>query len=197
MSYSHISKMNAEDLAESIGLQITPLGVSCGVVKATIPNKTLLPYLTGGYTGEQLDIAIRTALVTHGFTREGELHGVLNPDGIVVYSQEQTDEEVNFDLLMLQLIDFYEIKTELGKVALKQALKNVALMDQKQQDYGKGNLGKFGEEGILVRLSDKLGRLENLLKGKDAPSNESVLDTWADSANYALIGQLISARLWK
>ena len=45
------------------------------------------------------------------------------------------------------------------------------------------------EEGILVRISDKIQRVANLLEpGKDAQVvDESLLDTLSDAANYLMI----------
>ncbi len=65
------------------------------------------------------------------------------------------------------------------------------LMFRKQHDYGPGNILAFGEFGILVRLNDKLERLKNLYKKGVEPANESVEDTWADAANYAIIALML------
>ena len=37
----------------------------------------------------------------------------------------------------------------------------------KQHDYGQGNILSFREKGLVVRLSDKVARLKNLLYGSD------------------------------
>jgi len=62
----------------------------------------------------------------------------------------------------------------------------VDMLDSKHADYGEGNLLKFGEKGILIRVSDKVERLLNLLKNSTNPNNESVEDTWEDIAGYAI-----------
>lgn len=45
-------------------------------------------------------------------------------------------------------------------------------------------------KGALVRIGDKLGRLEQLASGKD-PKNESLRDTLVDTAVYALLCVLL------
>jgi hypothetical protein len=63
----------------------------------------------------------------------------------------------------------------------------VDLIVRKQACYGHLNIASFGSAGLVVRMSDKRARLENLL-GREAPAFESIIDTWADLVGYALIG---------
>ena len=61
----------------------------------------------------------------------------------------------------------------------------------KRKDYGQTTsetYDKFGPVSMLVRMHDKMGRLDNLL-GKSMKNNvgEKVEDTLLDLANYALI----------
>lgn len=48
-------------------------------------------------------------------------------------------------------------------------------------------IGIPAEQGIIVRLTDKLMRVSNLLKRPTEVSDESILDTLSDLANYAMI----------
>ena len=66
----------------------------------------------------------------------------------------------------------------------------MALLSSKQHDYGYDNIAAFGHLGILIRCSDKAARLDNL-KGKDAPVNESVTDTYYDLCGYAIIAGML------
>jgi len=67
---------------------------------------------------------------------------------------------------------------------------------KKQLDYGQGNISKFGKEGVLVRLYDKVERLRNLYaKGRNA-SNESVRDTLYDIIGYGVISLLLLDGVW-
>lgn len=91
------------------------------------------------------------------------------------------------------------LKTEMAKAYVEEALKLAVLFDKKQQDYGSGNIARFGEMGVVVRANDKLERLRNLLFiNKDkAPNNESVEDTWSDLHVYGVIGLLCHKGRWQ
>ena len=61
---------------------------------------------------------------------------------------------------------------------------------RKRADYGQTTtetFDRFGPVSMLVRMHDKLGRLDNLLGTGRIPNNESVEDTLFDLANYCLI----------
>jgi len=71
-----------------------------------------------------------------------------------------------------------------------QVLGEVArLLIDKRHDYGKANIEKHGEFGILVRLDDKLARLNHLRNG--SPANEPVEDTWLDIVGYGVLALLL------
>lgn len=74
----------------------------------------------------------------------------------------------------------------------------VDISAKKNADYANDNdpfqnfraceaLGIDGNEGILVRMSDKMMRAANLLKREAQVQDESILDTLMDLSNYALI----------
>lgn len=79
------------------------------------------------------------------------------------------------------------IKTELGRESLRIALKNIQVLDRKNQDYGSANIQEFGQFGLLIRINDKIARLKNLFSKNKNPKNESVRDSFLDLANYAII----------
>jgi|TARA_R100001443_G_scaffold17795_4_gene28345 hypothetical protein len=89
-----------------------------------------------------------------------------------------------------------DLKTQMGKDALKEAVKFIKILDQKQQDYGSDNISLSGELGVIVRSQDKICRLKNLL-GKEKVNHESVSDSWMDLANYGLIGYMVHNKIWK
>lgn len=66
-------------------------------------------------------------------------------------------------------------------------------MKTKNHDYANEedpfrNFRRFGGQGILVRLGDKLSRLESFLEnGEFAVKDEALDDTVADIINYAII----------
>lgn len=59
---------------------------------------------------------------------------------------------------------------------------------RKQRDYGRENIRRFGRQGLLVRMHDKVARLENLLDTERTPNNESIDDTLLDIVGYSAIG---------
>jgi len=73
-----------------------------------------------------------------------------------------------------------ELVSEIGQLIIK-----------KQEDYGKDNILKFGELGIIIRSSDKLERLSTLVKSGMEPNNESAEDTWRDLVGYALLALML------
>lgn len=65
--------------------------------------------------------------------------------------------------------------------------------DRKNHDYGNSfdqSLDKYGLVAALVRMGDKLNRLDSL-KDKGGKVNESITDTLTDLANYAIM-----TRMW-
>ena len=93
-------------------------------------------------------------------------------------------------------------------VAVRQIFQEqYALMVRKHSDYGPGNINAFGELGVLVRISDKLERLKNLLISREEngniiinaehPTNESVEDSYRDLLNYALIALMLRQGQWE
>ena len=83
------------------------------------------------------------------------------------------------------------------KVSYEEACRKVALeiaevVIAKQHDYGHDNILAFREQGLIVRLWDKLARLKNLIwVNPDNPKNESIEDTFTDIAGYAIIGLML------
>jgi hypothetical protein len=66
-----------------------------------------------------------------------------------------------------------------------------SVLVKKQNDYGSDNIIRFGRIGLLVRLHDKVARLENLIKKKADPINESLYDNYMDVINYCAIGMMV------
>lgn len=94
------------------------------------------------------------------------------------------------------------LQTEMGREYLRAILPLALLMDRKQQDYGSGNIAINGELGVMVRSQDKISRIKNLLQKEmrsesQIPNNESLLDSWADLANYGVIGLLLRTGKWR
>lgn len=61
-----------------------------------------------------------------------------------------------------------------------------AFLEDKQRDYGCGNINKFGRFGLQVRLWDKIARYNNLAS-QDRPRYESLQDTLLDIVGYVVL----------
>ena len=72
----------------------------------------------------------------------------------------------------------------------------VNLFYSKHRDYGPNNIATFGEVGVVVRLSDKMERLKNLIRNGTDPNNESLRDTALDILGYAAILLMVMDGDW-
>lgn len=66
----------------------------------------------------------------------------------------------------------------------------VALLAAKQHDYGHENIARFGMKGVLVRLSDKIERYDNLKQHK-SPKLETIEDTLRDMVGYSVVALML------
>lgn len=88
-----------------------------------------------------------------------------------------------------------KVKTRSDLLALHKRLTETAreLMERKNKDYGANedvfrNFRAFERFGILVRMSDKLARLQTFLENKEfAVVEENLEDTVLDIINYAVL----------
>ena len=71
------------------------------------------------------------------------------------------------------------------------ALQIAEIVISKQHDYGHDNILAFREQGLVVRLWDKISRLKNLIWKNADPKNESIQDTFTDIGGYAIIGLML------
>jgi len=82
--------------------------------------------------------------------------------------------------------------TSYEEACRKVALEIAEVVISKQHDYGHDNILAFREQGLVVRMWDKVARLKNLLwANPDSPKNESIEDTFTDIAGYAIIGLML------
>lgn len=78
----------------------------------------------------------------------------------------------------------------------------VATLIRKQKDYGPENIARFGNIGLLIRMHDKIARLENIYQKCDgefnkavnvnAVSDETIIDTLIDIIGYSAIALMWS-----
>jgi len=75
--------------------------------------------------------------------------------------------------------------------------KVVETLARKQSDYGPRNIDRFGQQGLSVRLWDKIARYQNLrLKGV-GPQNETLEDTKMDIVGYVVIAIMLELDWFK
>ena len=73
------------------------------------------------------------------------------------------------------------------------------LLIKKHADYGPKNISQSPGgplNGLRVRMWDKQARINHLLESGVGPENESLRDSFADLANYAVIGLLVLDGVW-
>ena len=78
----------------------------------------------------------------------------------------------------------YEVAREVADIVIK-----------KQHDYGHDNINAFGEFGVLVRTSDKVARLRNLLDKEGV--TEPRIDAWVDIIGYGIIALMLDRDTFK
>lgn len=94
-------------------------------------------------------------------------------------------QKVNNNMKREQLLELHTKMTSQAKV----------LMQKKNHDYTEGaekpdalhNFRQFGAFGIVVRMGDKLSRLESITKGNKMQVAESAEDTLLDLINYSVL----------
>ena len=75
----------------------------------------------------------------------------------------------------------------------------LAILVKKQIDYGPLNVWNApggATNGLMVRMSDKIERLKNLIYKSIKPNNESLEDSFVDLANYAVIALMVQRGVW-
>ena len=77
----------------------------------------------------------------------------------------------------------------------------LAILVKKQIDYGPYNIWHApggATNGLMVRMSDKIERLKNLIYSpkSEKPKNESLEDSFVDLANYAIIALMVQRGVW-
>lgn len=101
--------------------------------------------------------------------------------------------------LAKEVADKLGLQTDLAVPFIERALENAILFDNKQLDYGTGNISGFGILGCMIRANDKHERLKTLLFGggrKRKARNESVIDSYRDISNYMNIALMIEYGQW-
>ena len=136
------------------------------------------------------------------------IFGAVEDNLVVVAGIRQSFERLSTSYFRDTAFDSTETKTnvhalwrEVGAKAIKWGQSNniniapdalVSTLIRKQRDYGHHNIAKYGRQGLIIRVHDKLARLENLTKSGTIVSaqNEPISDTVLDIAGYSAIGMM-------
>ena len=97
-----------------------------------------------------------------------------------------------------------ELSTEFKTIQQNQ----YELFAKKHLDYGPNNISagtnletddevEFAMTGLWYRMSDKINRWKNMIITNRKPENETLIDTFQDLSNYAIIAQIVSKGKWK
>tara|TARA_R110000824_G_scaffold148727_10_gene318625 strand:+ start:2901 stop:3269 length:369 start_codon:yes stop_codon:yes gene_type:complete len=114
----------------------------------------------------------------------------------IALNQKEEDKKIDQNRLRANIHKFLECTEDQTFEIIDILLADIKLFDQKQRDYGKLNIAKFGQVGVLVRVSDKVERLTNLIQSARVPNNESVEDSWQDLSIYGAIARVINKGSW-
>ncbi len=99
--------------------------------------------------------------------------------------------------------------------AIEVATEMVKLLVERHRKYGPSNINRHGETGIVIRIGDKLSRLERAYGltptcwkcgapygGDMQPledvsfSDESLEDAWVDAGNYPIVALMLRRGWW-
>lgn len=168
-----------------------------GLTLRTPPGLRVLE-VPAEFAWEQQDIHDRAKIFeAFGFDDERPIFTNSTLVGILGTRQYQFKQDMEEQIDYDKLADQFGIKTDMGRLALREAIANTQLLDKKHHDYGPGNISKFGLKGCLVRGSDKLERVLNLTENGGEENFESIEDNLRDWSNYGVIALICKKGLWK
>lgn len=120
---------------------------------------------------------------------------------------ENNSQPIEIEANIGRLLELYP---EIAQAFEKNLQEQLLLFSKKMVSYGKTNIAMGGDlsdptdkklalTGIWIRMNDKMSRLKNLLVvGEKNPLNdESVVDTFEDLSNYAIIAKMVYKDEWK
>tara|TARA_B100001175_G_C19451430_1_gene611541 strand:- start:646 stop:1149 length:504 start_codon:yes stop_codon:yes gene_type:complete len=123
-----------------------------------------------------------------GFIKYGSLirdNVIINNNSIVLNNVDEIKS--NLYVLLSCILRYSEVV--LSKTHEYTYIKCRNLFEQKNSDYGDAFID-YKSIGILMRLNDKIRRLESLLQKKNA-NFESIEDTILDSFNYVILALIL------
>ena len=132
---------------------------------------------------------------------EGEIIGYIDNKKEVM-----SEETVKYGLTATEIVKKEYPHIHAGYMAIME--EQLELFSRKHLDYGMHNITagtslatederEFALTGLWYRISDKINRWKNLIISSRVPNNETIVDTFQDICNDAIIAQLVGRGLWK
>ena len=115
-----------------------------------------------------------------------KLDSLCNSGRICLFQTNETPVSLLWTEIAIQAVQELRLKNEWDSGEMS------TLLARKQHDYGHKNITKFGMQGVLVRLSDKVERLINLKTHKSEAKNESLVDTLRDIVGYCVVALMLN-----
>ena len=117
-----------------------------------------------------------------------------------------SEETIKYDLPSTEILKEEYPTIYNGYMAVME--EQLELFAKKHLDYGMSNISagtslatkeerEFALSGLWYRMSDKINRWKNLIISSRQPNNETIVDTFQDICNYAIIAQLVEKDQWK
>lgn len=110
-----------------------------------------------------------------------------------VYRSDSPIEEMQIEVTNKTIEDFKDDSAQIYNELFE-------ILAKKQIDYGPLNIWNApggATNGLMVRMSDKLERLKNLIYNSIEPNNEALEDSFIDIANYAVIALMVERGIWE
>lgn len=110
-----------------------------------------------------------------------------------VYRSDSPIEEMQIEVTNKTIEDFKDDSAQIYNELFE-------ILAKKQIDYGPLNIWNApggATNGLMVRMSDKLERLKNLVYNSIEPNNEALEDSFIDIANYAVIALMVERGIWE
>jgi hypothetical protein len=153
---------------------------------------TLMEYFQDA-SKAQVELPDDLDLMSH--TLINELRSVYNEQSIADIEKWEKFTRSTFNSCMAYCVALLNKKYNMLPEDSYAAAHNVARA--KHHDYGSGPILNFGVVGLLIRVSDKLSRIERLLdESHEIQVSESLKDTLLDIINYSAYVLILLDNRW-
>ena len=128
---------------------------------------------------------------------------VMNTVKVIKDTKNNSSKKSKENIITMMEKEWPEMTAEFRRLQREQ----YELFLHKQHDYGPGNISvgtmlqtpeevKLSLTGLWFRMNDKMQRFQQIVINNQEPENESLMDTFMDIGNYAIIAQLVKEKVW-